>query len=66
LALLFFNIGVEIGQVLFILVVLALYHLAKKLNAGRLDLERLEPVPVYLIGGIAGYWVVERVAGFWV
>ncbi len=30
LALLFFNIGVEIGQVLFIVAVLAVYHVAKK------------------------------------
>jgi len=65
LALLFFNIGVEIGQVLFIVAVLAVYHLAKKWNADRFDLARLEPVPVYFIGGIASYWVFERVAGFW-
>jgi hydrogenase/urease accessory protein HupE len=66
LALLFFNIGVEIGQVLFIVAVLAFYHLARKLVGGRIDLNRLQPVPVYLIGGIASYWVFERVAGFWV
>ena len=65
LALLFFNIGVEIGQVLFIVAVLAIYHLAKKAIAGRFDLHRLEPIPVYFIGGIASYWVFERVAGFW-
>ena len=65
LALLFFNIGVEAGQILFILAVLALYHLAKKLIAARFDLKRLEPIPVYLIGGLASYWVIERVTGFW-
>jgi HupE / UreJ protein len=65
LALLFFNIGVEFGQIMFIVAVLALYHLAKKLIAGRVDLNRLEPIPVYFIGGIASYWVFERVAGFW-
>ena len=65
LALLFFNLGVEIGQVLFILAVLALYRLVKKAVDGRFDLTRLEPVPVYLIGGIASYWVFERVTGFW-
>lgn len=66
LALLFFNIGVEIGQVLFIVAVLAMYRLAKKVIAGRIDLARLQPIPVYFIGGIASYWVFERVAGFWV
>ena len=65
LALLFFNIGVEAGQVLFIVAVLAIYHFAKKLVAGRFDLTKLEPIPVYMIGGIASYWVFERVAGFW-
>jgi hydrogenase/urease accessory protein HupE len=65
LALLFFNIGVEIGQLLFILAVLAAYHLLKRLVAGRFSIARLEPVPVYLIGGLASFWVFERVSGFW-
>lgn len=65
LALLFFNIGVEIGQVVFIAVVLGVFHLSNKLVAGRFDLRRLEPIPVYLIGGTASYWVFERVTGFW-
>ena len=65
LALLFFNVGVEIGQVGFILAMLAIYHLARKAIAGRFALVRLEPLPVYLIGGIASYWVIERVTGFW-
>ena len=66
LALLFFNIGVEIGQVLFILAVLAVHKCLVKLAAGRIDFSRLEPVPVYFIGGIASYWVFERITGFWV
>ena len=65
LALLFFNIGVEIGQVLFIVVALAIYKLLSKLVAGRIDLARLAPVQAYVIGGIASYWVFERVTGFW-
>ena len=65
LALLFFNVGVEIGQVLFIVAVLVLYHVGKIILVSRFDLKRLEPIPVYLIGGIASYWVFERVAGFW-
>jgi hydrogenase/urease accessory protein HupE len=65
LALLFFNIGVEIGQVLFIVVVLGIYKVLSKLVAGRFDLARLAPVQAYLIGGIASYWVFERVTGFW-
>ncbi len=65
LALLFFNIGVEIGQVLFIVAALAVFRLLKRLAKGRIDLHRLEPIPVYLIGGIASFWVFERVSGFW-
>ncbi len=65
LALLFFNIGVEIGQLLFILGVLAAYHLLKKLVAGRFAIARLQPIPVYFIGGLASFWVFERVSGFW-
>jgi hydrogenase/urease accessory protein HupE len=65
LALLFFNVGVEIGQVFFILAVLAFYKGLMKLAGGRIDFSRLEPVPVYFIGGVASYWVFERITGFW-
>lgn len=65
LALLFFNIGVEVGQVLFILAVLAIYRLLAKLLAGRFNLARLTPVSAYAIGGLASYWLCERVVGFW-
>lgn len=64
LALLFFNIGVEIGQVLFIATVLAAYYLLKGLLGHRFVPERWVAVPVYLIGGIASYWVIERISGF--
>ncbi len=65
LALLFFNIGVEIGQLLFIAAVLALTRLAWRLVGDRFDLHRAAIIPAYLIGGIASYWVFERIAKFW-
>ncbi len=65
LALLFFNVGVEIGQVLFIVAVLAIYQVLSKLAAGRMELARLAPIPAYAIGGVASYWVFERASGFW-
>jgi hydrogenase/urease accessory protein HupE len=65
LALLFFNIGVELGQIAFIIAVLAGYKLLVKLVGEKFNLDRLAPIPVYFIGGIASYWVIERVAGFW-
>ena len=66
LALLFFNIGVEIGQLIFIAAVLALIAGGTRLAAA-LRLRGptwLWRVPPYAIGGMASYWVIERVAGF--
>jgi hydrogenase/urease accessory protein HupE len=66
LALLFFNLGVEAGQLLFIGAVLALILL------GRRAVPRLPPLapraaaalsllPAYAIGSIAMFWVLQRV-----
>jgi len=65
LALLFFNIGVEIGQLLFIAAVLVAWRLLSRLASSQIDLRRAALVPAYLIGGIASYWVIERISGFW-
>jgi len=66
IALFFFNVGVEIGQLLFIAAILSLAATARWV-ARRISLEppnwawRIAP---YAIGGIASYWVLERVASF--
>ena len=65
LALLFFNIGVEIGQLLFIAAVLALIALMARLAANRMELRRAAVIPAYMIGGIASYWAIERIMSFW-
>lgn len=65
LALLFFNVGVEIGQLLFIIVVLAATRLLLLAVAQRIDLRPATIVPAYLIGGIASFWVIERISNFW-
>jgi len=63
LALLFFNVGVEVGQLLFIAVVLVLLAAFRRTSipqprwAWRL--------PAYGIGSVATFWTIERVAGFW-
>ena len=65
LALLFFNVGVEVGQLLFIGAVLAMARLLSKLTIGT---ERSRPaklVSAYIIGGIASYWAIDRVSSFW-
>ena len=58
LALLFFNVGIEIGQIAFILVVLALWWLVRKPLAPWQ--AQLRWVPVYMLGGLSAMWCIER------
>jgi hydrogenase/urease accessory protein HupE len=58
LSLLFFNLGVEAGQVVFILAVLALVWVFRRLV--RSPPVWLTAAPAWLIGIAAGYWFVER------
>ena len=62
LALLFFNIGVEVGQLLFISVVLAVVALVRRIQ---IQVPRCaELIPPYAIGSIAMFWVIQRIAAF--
>jgi hydrogenase/urease accessory protein HupE len=70
-ALLCFNIGVEIGQVIFVGVVLAALILLRIAITVSLD-AKTYPIPawirkpaIYTIGTVASYWFIERVAAFW-
>jgi hypothetical protein len=65
LALLFFNIGVEIGQLLFIAAMLVVMRSLQRLSADHAVLRKAAVVPAYLIGAIASYWTIERVSAFW-
>lgn len=58
LALLFFNVGLEIGQIVFILVILAVWFLVRKPLAPWQD--RLLPIPVYVLGALSAMWCIER------
>jgi HupE / UreJ protein len=61
-ALFFFNVGVELGQIAFIAVVLAVIALVRRIP---LRLPRwAELIPPYAIGSIAMFWVIQRVAAF--
>ena len=66
LALFSFNVGVEIGQLLFIAAVLALVALARQLRR-RLGFRwpvgawRVAP---YAIGSISAFWLIQRLAAF--
>jgi len=62
LALLMFNVGVELGQVLFVAVILAMVFVLQKLRSHWPVLSR--QVPAYGIGAVAAFWFIERVSGF--
>jgi hydrogenase/urease accessory protein HupE len=62
LALLMFNVGVETGQVLFIVAVIALLALLKRLPLPAPEGARL--VVPYAIGGLAAFWVIDRIVSF--
>ena len=62
LALLTFNIGVELGQLLFVAAVMALLVLLRKVR--REWPQWTQQVPAYGIGSIAAFWFIERVSGF--
>lgn len=58
LALLFFNVGVELGQLLFIA---ALFGLAWLVRLSALRVPAIWPRAVaYAVGSVAAFWVVER------
>jgi hydrogenase/urease accessory protein HupE len=61
LALLFFNAGVEAGQLAFVVAALGVIAL---LHRVRLP-EWAASLPPYAIGGVAMFWVIERAAAIW-
>jgi hypothetical protein len=62
LALLSFNVGVELGQLSFIALMLAPRQVFRRLDA--VFQRRLSTAGYYAMGGIAMYWFFERVSGF--
>jgi hydrogenase/urease accessory protein HupE len=61
LALAFFNVGVELGQIIFVVVVLvSLRLLALKKEWPNV----VKQIPAYGIGSLAAFWLIERIAGF--
>jgi hydrogenase/urease accessory protein HupE len=70
-ALLFFNVGVEVGQLIFVAAVLSLIrlllHAASQLLEPALvqrTFDRLDVTVAYAIGIVAAYWLVERTTAF--
>ena len=66
IALLFFNVGVEIGQLLFIAAVFTVIAVARQITR-RVSVPRPAwgwAVPPYAIGSLAVFWVIQRIATF--
>jgi hypothetical protein len=62
-ALLQFNVGVELGQLLFVMAVLAVSALAARLAVPWP--ARAWRLPAYGIGATAAFWAVQRTVSFW-
>jgi len=71
IALMFFNLGVEVGQLAFVAAVLLTGELARRAAALRLEpapiqrtADRLDVIAAYAIGAMAAYWLIERTTAF--
>jgi hydrogenase/urease accessory protein HupE len=66
IALLFFNVGVEVGQLMFIAAVFAIFWLLRRSTQG-IRILQVTWAPVlsaYVIGSLAIFWVVQRTVAF--
>jgi hydrogenase/urease accessory protein HupE len=63
LALLFFNVGVEVGQLMFVAGVICVTWMINKLKL-RWPVW-VEQVPAYAIGSLAAFWFIQRTMSFW-
>ena len=66
IALLFFNVGVEIGQLFFIACVFVAVVIARQFTRD-VDLKRMawaKAIPPYVIGSLAAFWTLQRLATF--
>ena len=58
LALMFFNVGIELGQLAFIALLVLIAAAGKQVSGQRLRV--LRPLPVYVLGGVSAMWCIER------
>ena len=61
-ALLFFNVGVELGQIAFVIVALGIILLLTRTKINWPSWAK--KVPPYAIGSLASFWMIERVLAF--
>lgn len=63
MALLTFNLGVEAGQLMFVTAAICVFLIGA---TARIKLPKWAgSIPAYTIGGVASFWIIERVTGFW-
>ena len=62
LALLMFNVGVELGQLMFVMLMLAIIVALGRLRVQWPAWSR--QLPAYGIGSMAALWLIQRVSGF--
>jgi len=65
LALFTFNVGVEIGQLVFVGAVLAARALLLRCRLPEFAVRHAQPAASYALGTLAAFWFFERLAGFW-
>lgn len=63
LALIFFNVGVELGQLMFVTIVVLISLYLQKLKHPKLY-QRVETLIVYGIGSLSSFWMIERLSNF--
>ena len=65
LALFAFNVGVELGQLAFVAAVLLALAMARALPMPAAITRHAQPAAGLVVGSLAAFWLVERVAAFW-
>jgi hypothetical protein len=61
-ALLTFNVGVELGQLLVVAIAFAIYRVFSR----RLQFSPARTTALYVIGSVAAYWSITRIVAMWV
>ncbi len=64
LALLCFNVGVEMGQLIFVAAVLGVLACIKRIDFPLVVERHALSIATYAIGIVAAFWFIERLAGF--
>ena len=65
MTLLLFNVGIELGQIVFAAACGVVLWTAYRLLDTPARRARLDQAAAYGLGAVASFWVIERVVGFW-